>query len=113
MQYIRLPVIIIKLKLVLHHVQAGRADLPGLDPGDQRLGIDQASPRRIDDHHAVFHSGDRVRPYHVAVFIRKRRMQGNDIRPPPYFFQCNIFRVLFHPLIFHQVICNHFASKTG
>ena len=67
--------------LLLVHVQAGRADFAGLDPLQQGLGVDQAAPGGVHEHHALLHPSDRRSVDHVTGLLRQRAVQGDDVGP--------------------------------
>ena len=72
------------------NIQASRTDLAGFDAGQQRLGVDQRTARRVDEHHALFHLLHAGGVYHVARFGRQRAVEGDDVAGAEQLDQRNV-----------------------
>lgn len=67
------------VQLLLIYVKAGRADFAGLDALQKRLRVDERPAGGIQDHHALFHTGNGVCVDHVTGLRRQGTVDRDDI----------------------------------
>ena len=66
--------------VLFQHVEPRAADLPGIERLQQRVGIDQAAPRRVDDDYSPPAAGERVTIEEVVGFRQQRNVQRQEVR---------------------------------
>ena len=66
--------------LLLVDIETGRTDAPLLQPLDERLGMDELSAARVEQHNPRLHAGNRVGVNHVARLLGQRAVERDDIR---------------------------------
>lgn len=65
--------------LAVVDVQRQAAQVFRLEGGDDGLGVDQAAARRVDEHGAGLHLGQRLRVDDVLRLLRQRAMQADNV----------------------------------
>ena len=78
------------VRFLFVHIEAGRADLALFDALEKGLGINQSATGGVDDYNAFLHALNRLRVDHVAVLVRQRAVQGNDIAPCKKLVEFNV-----------------------
>ena len=76
--------------------KAAPATLPGIERGTQRLLVDQAAARAIDDAHALLHFGDGRGVDDVAGLVGERRVQRDEVGALEQFVEFDLLDADIH-----------------
>ena len=86
------PRIVLKeeIRLLLVHVQTGRAHLAGLDGREQCLGIYQRASGGVEENHPALALGQRILVDDVVGLLGQGAVKGNDVAPREQLVQLHI-----------------------
>ena len=97
-------------RLLFEDVDARAEDLSRFQRIVEVCLVDDASPRAVDQDHAVLHQGDLLAGDHIPCLGRERGVKGNHVRFPQEIAQVVIkdgaHRICF-ALLDIRVVCDH------
>ena len=110
-QYVPLPVEVIKSRFMLYRIEPRETDPAGFYRVYHRSGIYQHAPCTVDDHHAVLHHIQLGFSDHMVIGLKSRNVERDDVTAFVNGLEIGICCVLCGRFVFLYVIAEHPASE--